>query len=261
MKGGSASSADQLHNFSRFAKALEDSTGTLPNLSLERDRDSIAAGFRSLTDAQIASLASAIVSEIRLRASTPRASTSDPKKSFTYPFTSVSNFVNRSLDYDIKETNPVKLAFGFSGVLQAAIDKSGINGLKSTSGGTGLWEPANLEYYPLYYDKELTAEKRPRTDGMPGSLTQADLLNKIGHLLQARSDTFVIRSSGDAINGFGAGANQPSVQAYYEIIVQRTPEYVDSSQFAYDPVISATNQKFGRKYQIVSQGWVSREDI
>ena len=96
---------------------------------------------------------------------------------------------------------------------------------------------------------------------MPGSLTQADLLNKIGHLLQARSDTFVIRSSGDTINEFSAGANQSSGQAYYEIIIQRSPEYVDSSQLAYDLVSSATNQKFGRKYQIVSQGWVSREDI
>ena len=244
IEGGSASSADQLHNFSRFAKALEDSTGTLPDIS--SDADSIAAGFRSLTDAQIASLASAIVAEIRLRATTADATGS------TYPFTSVSNFVNRSLDTSTR-------AFALSGVLQAAIDKSGINGLESVS--SGLWETSNIDHYPLYEDGDLTAEERPRTDGMPGSLTQADLLSKIGHLLQARSDTFVIRSSGDAINGFGAGANQPSVQAYYEIIVQRTPEYVDSSQFAYDPVISATNQKFGRKYQIVSQGWVSREDI
>ena len=242
--GGSVSSADQLHNFSRFTKALLDSTGTIPDLS--SDADTITAGFRSLTDAQIASLASAIVSEIRLRASTADAS------GFTYPFTSVSTFVNRSLDTITRE-------FALSGVLQAAIDKSGINGLESTS--TGLWETANLDYYPLYEEDNLNAEERPRTDGMPGSLTQADLLNKIGHLLQARSDTFVIRSSGDTINEFSAGANQSSGQAYYEIIIQRSPEYVDSSQLAYDPVSSATNQKFGRKYQIVSQGWVSREDI
>jgi hypothetical protein len=149
--------------------------------------------------------------------------------------------------------------FALSGVLQTAIDKSGINGLES--GNSGLWETTNLDYYPLYEEGDLTAEERPRTDGMPGSLTQADLLNKIGHLLQARSDTFVIRSSGDTINRFSSGANQSSGQAYYEIIVQRTPEYVDSSELAYDPVNSATNRKFGRKYQIVSQGWVSREDI
>jgi hypothetical protein len=247
--GGSASSADQLHNFSRFMKALADSTGTLPDLN--SDADSIAAGFRSLSDAQIAILASAIVAEIRLRASTADSTGS------TYPFTSVSNFVNRSLDTSTR-------AFALSGVLQAAIDKSGINGLESDS--SGLWEAANLDYYPLYEEGNgnYTAEQRPRTDGMPGSLTQADLLNKIGHLLQARSDTFVIRSSGDTINDFSAGANQPSAQAYYEIIVQRTPEYVDSSQFAYDPVSPAssdTNLEFGRRYQIVSQGWVSREDI
>ncbi len=247
IEGGSASSADQLHNFSRFTKALVDSTDTLPDLSA--DADSIAAGFRSLSDAQIASLASAIVDEIRLRASTADSTGS------TYPFTSVSNFVNRSLDTSTRE-------FALSGVLQAAIDKSGINGLEP--GNSGLWETTNLDYYPLYEEGTLTAEERPRTDGMPGSLTQADLLNKIGNLLQARSDTFTIRSSGDAINRFGAGANQSSGQAYYEMVVQRTPEYIDSSQLAYEPVgqsSSQTNQKFGRKYQIVSQGWVSKEDI
>jgi hypothetical protein len=248
--GGSASSGNP-HNFSRFTEALLDSTGTVPNLSA--DADSIAAGFRSLSDAQIASLASEIVTEIRLR-----TQNADPT-GFTYPFTSVSNFVNRSLDYDMTEVDPIKRAFAFSGVLQAAIDKSGINGLKSSA--SGLWETTNLDYYPLYEEGDLTAEQRPRTDGMPGSLTQADLLNKIGHLLQARSDTFVIRSSGDTVDEFSSGANQSSAQAYYEIIVQRTPAYVDSSQLAYDPATSATNEKFGRKYQIVSQGWVSSEDI
>jgi hypothetical protein len=223
----------------------------VPNLGA--DADSLAAGFRSLSDAQIASLASEIVTEIRLR-----TQNADPT-GFTYPFTSVSNFVNRSLDYDMTEVDPIKRAFAFSGVLQAAIDKSGINGLESAF--SGLWETTNIDYYPLYEEGDLTAEQRPRTDGMPGSLTQADLLNKIGHLLQARSDTFVIRSSGDTVDEFSSGANQSSAQAYYEIIVQRTPEYVDSSQLAYDPATSVTNQKFGRKYQIVSQGWVSREDI
>ena len=42
--GDSASSADQLHNFSRFTKALVDSTGTIPDLS--SDADTITAGFR-----------------------------------------------------------------------------------------------------------------------------------------------------------------------------------------------------------------------
>jgi len=249
--GGIASSGDQSHNFSRFTEALVDSTGTVPDLGA--DADSLAAGFRSLSDAQIASLASEIVTEIRLR-----TQNADPT-GFTYPFTSVSNFVNRSLDYDMIEGDPIKRAFAFSGVLQAAIDKSGINGLKSDS--SGLWETTNLDFYPLYEEGDLTAEQRPRTDGMPGSLTQADLLNKIGHLLQARSDTFVIRSSGDTVDEFSSGANQSSAQAYYEIIVQRTPAYVDSSQLAYDPATSVTNEKFGRKYQIVSQGWVSSEDI
>ena len=242
--GGSVSSAEQLHNFSRFTSALEDSTGTLPDLS--SDADAITAGFRSLSDAQIASLASAIVSEIRLRASTTDSI------GFTYPFRSVSNFINRSLDTSTR-------AFALSGVLQAAIDKSGINGLESAS--SGLWNSVNLEYYPLYEEKNLEAEERPRTDAMPGSLTQADLLNKLGNILQARSDTFVIRSSGNTINEFNTVANQSSGEAYYEMVVQRTPDYVDSSQLAYDPVSSTTNQKFGRKYQIVSQGWVPREDI
>ena len=142
--GGSASSADQLHNFSRFTEALVDSTGTVPDLGA--DADSLAAGFRSLSDAQIASLASAIVTEIRLRASTPRASTADPTRVSTYPYTSVSNFVNRSLDTRTR-------AFALSGALQAAIDKSGINGLESCF----LWFMGDyeyLDYYPLYEEEE-----------------------------------------------------------------------------------------------------------
>lgn len=242
--GGSASSAELLHNFSRFKESIEDSTSAVPDLS--GDADAIAAGFRSLSDGQIASLASEIVSEIRLRTSTKDAA------GHSFPFTSVSNFINRSLDVTTRE-------FALSGVLQAAIDKSGINGLASKS--TGMWEKGNVDYYPLYGEGDLTAEARPRTDGMPGALTQADLLNKIGHLLQARSDTFVIRSSGDTVSGFSADTNQPSAQAYYEIVVQRMPEYIDPSQLAYNRASSDINLQFGRKYRIVSQGWVSGDNI
>lgn len=247
--GGKASSSDQLHNFSRFSQPIKNSTSTLPSLS--GDVDSISAGFRSLSDSQITDLAEAIVTEIRLRSST--ADMNDKM----HPYTSVSDFINRSLDISTP-------SFAYSGVLQAAIDKSGINGRASNGAGdrgSGLWVEENLDYYPLYAESNLAAERRPRTDGMPGSLTQADLLNKIGHILQVRSDTFVIRSRGDVVSSISNGTNQPSSQAYYEIVVQRTPEHIDSTELAYDSATSDKNKRFGRKYRIVSESWLSAEDI
>ena len=220
--GGKASSSDQLHNFSRFSQPIKNSTSTLPSLS--GDVDSISAGFRSLSDSQITDLAEAIVTEIRLRSST--ADMNDKM----HPYTSVSDFINRSLDISTP-------SFAYSGVLQAAIDKSGINGRASNG------------------------ERRPRTEGMPGALTQAELLNKIGHILQVRSDTFVIRSRGDVVSSISNGMNQPSSQAYYEIVVQRTPEHIDSTELAYDSATSDKNKRFGRKYRIVSESWLSAEDI
>ena len=226
------------HNFARFNEPLLGAPADeVPKLS---SKDRIAAGFRSLSDVQISSLASEIVNEIRLR---KNSATGD-----NYPFLSMSEFINRS------PTSSTQ-SFQLRGALQAAIDKAGLNGLESSS--TGLW--ADSEQYPLYYDYAGTpVVDRPKSDGMPGSFMQSDLLAKIGAFIQARSDTFTIRSYGSTQSQF---ASNESSRAYYEIVVQRTPSYVDPDNLAFQKPTLPTNQKFGRKYEIKSQRWVSQDEI
>lgn len=239
--GENPSDATQLHNFSRFTAPLVDSAGSLPTVS--SDRDAIGAGFRNLTDLQISMLAAQIVDEIRLRCSTPNSNGA------RYPFLSLSQFINRSLDVSTP-------AFAYRGVLQSAIDKTAINGEELSA--SGLWDSADVAVYPNYAENDLSLETRPLTEGMPGFLTQADVLNKIGAIAQARSDTFTIRSYGsadDSVLGDAKGS------AYYEIVVQRTPAYVDGADLDHAPASSSTNLQFGRHYEIVSERWLHSEEI
>ena len=93
---------------------------------------------------------------------------------------------------------------------------------------------------------------------MPGSFMQSDLLAKIGAFIQARSDTFTIRSYGSTQEQFGSSEGS---RAYYEIVVQRTPSYVGVGNLDYEGPTQPTNQKFGRRYEIKSQRWVSSDEI
>jgi hypothetical protein len=58
--------------------------------------------------------------------------------------------------------------------------------------------------------------------GAPGIVTQMDVLNSIGPNLTARSDTFVVRAYGEALDDAGNVIGK----AWVEVIVQRTAEYV-----------------------------------
>jgi hypothetical protein len=95
-------------------------------------------------------------------------------------------------------------------------------------------------------------------DGMPGAFMQSDLLAKIGAFIQARSDTFTIRSFGSSQEQFGSSEGS---RAYYEMVVQRTPAYVDPGDAAYEDAALNVNQEFGRKYEIKSQRWVAADEI
>jgi hypothetical protein len=239
--GTNPSDATQLHNFSRFTAPIVDSAGSLP--SVASDRDAIVAGFRNLTDLQVTELATQIVDEIRRRCSTADSSGA------RFPFLSLSQFINRSLD----TSTP---SFAYRGALQSAIDQTVINGEESSV--NGLWEPADVADYPNYAEGDLSLEARPLTEGMLGFLTQADVLNKIGPIIQARSDTFTIRSYGSVDDSL-SGDEQSRV--YYEIVVQRTPAYVDESDLDYAPTSTSTNLQFGRRYEIVSERWLHSDEI
>ena len=233
---------DLRHNFSRFTTPLLDTPGEEPNLS---SKDELAAGFRNLSDAQIAALAQEIVNQVRLRSATNDA---DGQK---YPFLSLSNFINRSTD----TSSP---GFALNGPLQAAIDAAEINGVATVAGKDGLWSSAAK--YPLYLESsgDNGVLDRPLVEGMPGFLMQSDILNKIGSVLQARSDTFTIRSYGSSQDSL---RNIESSRAYYEIVVQRSPNYMSDTDADYGNPTTVTNQHFGRRYKIISQGWVMSDQI
>jgi len=276
--GGGVSEDDQLHNYSRFVSPIMESAissdpetgGSLISYSSSNDRKAITAGYRSLTDKEIAMLAEKLVDEIRRRSSVKE-----------HPFLSLSSFINRSIDKEDFTGPAARKRFMYTGALQSAIDQSGLNGRapfdamgELQDDNDGLWEDgyvyepylgatptASSAYFPYLEDSVAAIEDRPLMEGAPGFLTQADVLSKIGGKLNARSDTFMIRSYG---NSTGPFTESSEAESYFELVVQRVPEYLDSSEDTPDTEpdsLDARNKDFGRRYEIVSQRWINKGDI
>ena len=278
--GDGVSEPEQLHNYSRFVSPimksvvspfsdpLDPDVGS-SNVSYSSDHEAITAGYRSLTDKEIAKLAEKLVDEIRRRSSVKM-----------HPFLSLSNFVNRSIDQDDFDGPPARKRFMYTGALQSAIDQSGLNGRTpfdfegvSQGNNDGLWEDefiyepyqgastSNSPYSPYLEDSVAAIEDRPLMEGAPGFLTQADVLSKIGGKLNARSDTFMIRSYG---NNTEPLTGSSEAESYFELVVQRVPEYLDSLGNTPDTgpeLLNPLNEKFGRRYEIVSHRWIDKGDI
>ena len=254
---GSSGSSNQGVPFPRTVNPFLDSK----NADNGEDIDSFA-GYRRLTEDQIAELATAIVSEIKRRG----------------PFVSLSHFINRSLQQ--AQSNPFNYpqAFGLMGVIQAAIDNSSINRLSAFKSGAvdGDWitlgsqSPEPLDN-PMFADggKDFSSLSNPnspsrsaygnRSTAIPGWITQADILQTIGPALSARSDTFRIRVMGQSPENSGKGT-----RLFLEAVVQRRAEYVDElsndATVAYEG-LSPVNQLFGRKFRIISVKEISADQI
>jgi hypothetical protein len=95
--------------------------------------------------------------------------------------------------------------------------------------------------------------------GMPGYLTQADILQSIGPVLASRSDTFRVRAYGETTDAAGA----PVARAWAEVLVQRVPDYVDESDDpATHPIDAvAANRFFGRQFRVLSFAWLNPDDV
>lgn len=239
------------------------------------DSEDAYLGFRKLTPAQVRTLAEAIVKQVRLRG----------------PFVSLAQFVNRTLVDATSDTNGV----GLYGPLQAAIDSGTdinalafsastttdeakvppnntadtiINGTYDSSKGTyGIFHPnavasvADAEkHYATASGTKLT---NSRSACIPGWLTQADVLQAVGPLMSARSDTFVIRAYGEARSPLAAAGSPPSARAWCEAVVQRTPDYLDPSTAAETPPSEAStrNQAHGRRFRVVCFRWLHPDEI
>lgn len=184
-------------------------------------------GFRALSKAQINLLADKIVDQVRLRG----------------PFLSLADFVNRSL-LEPEETQ-------LMGALAAALKEAEIN-----SKFEGAEVELKTEGVTTTIKMNSKAYDGASAEYVPGWLSQADLLQSLGPVLSARSDTFVIRVSGEASR---PGQDGATAFAWCEAVVQRLPEY--SNGDAPHAAPTQANQSMGRSFRIVSLRWLSADDI
>jgi hypothetical protein len=212
-------------------------------------------GWRHIEESPLSELASAIVEEVKLRG----------------PFLSMADFVNRDLTnagangYDTRR----------SGALQSALDRTqnfeyftlkpslALDKAKATGKNFFDYQAVdNLGGGDIIDTDGTTKAPAATTAGIPGWVLQGDLLQSLAPAMSARSDTFIIRSYGSASSAFD---NQNTSEAYYELVVQRVPEYVDSVKdmpsIVADNLQSATNQLMGRRYKIMSQRYLSAVEL
>jgi len=174
------------------------------------------SGFRTLNDNELKLLAKNLVAEIKLRG----------------PFLSLGEFVNRRVAGD--------QAFNLAGAIQSAIDKSLLNQkFTYATFATGAYPfPGNIT--------------NPNTGtNTPGWLTQADLLQGLAPFITPRSDTFIVRTLGEARSPDG----KPVSTVRLEALVQRVPDWVDAADDAstgIDELKSAANKNFGRRFKVLS---------
>ncbi len=240
-----------------FARTLDRSGGSAG--ASAGNTENAWTGFRDLSPGEIDQLAREMVLHVRKRG----------------PFLSLSQFVNRRLPPTPPRSSahalfPLAddpLDLGLSGALQSALDKvinrpavvpAPFNSVSTATanrpsgvGGTG---PVLAE----------VAYRMPNViSGFPGYLLQGDVLSTIGDSLSARSDTFTIRTYGDATNP-ATGAVE--ARAWCEAVVQRLPDYVrprsgSTGDNPEDVPTDASNIHFGRRYVVVSFRWLGPEDL
>ena len=104
---------------------------------------------------------------------------------------------------------------------------------------------------------EQTLKPASKAWGAPSYLTQADVLQVLGPALSARSDTFVIRAYGDAVDAAG----NVQTRAWCEAVVQRTPVPLDPDESGLNPRLAGKPGDFGRQFTISSFRWLSPEEI
>ncbi len=145
------------------------------------------------------------------------------------PFLSIADFVN-------------------SGALQYAIDNvEWTNGATTENGLNWVQHTANDW-------RDFSAYKN-----VPSYLSQREMMKALAPVLSARSDTFVIRTYGEAVNP--ADPSQVEGRAWCEALVQRNADYVDPSDDPEDPTPNAQNERFGRRYRVIAFRWLDANDI
>jgi hypothetical protein len=91
-------------------------------------------------------------------------------------------------------------------------------------------------------------------------LTSADLMTVLAPGLFARSDTFLIRTYGDAVN---AVTGEVEARTWAEAMVQRLPAWLDPTQAEETPLaaLNETNARLGRRFRVIAFRWLGAEEI
>lgn len=246
------------------------------------------SGFRRLTDAQIDAIATEITRQVRIRgpfvslshfvnrALVGIAQNKDLGRSGALQSALDNAGANISPDGTknvFSDVNPIDDRVNLQN--DGSAPRADLVGTDATSipnsGTDGVWPPTSHDLNPgavasILADKQMLNDNRYkreqgyRSTGIPGWITQADLLQVIGPSLSARSDTFRIRAYGESLD---SDTGNPVAKAWCEAIVQRLPEYLDSANAPTDrgTALTAINQKFGRRFQVVSFRWLSPNEI
>ena len=219
--------------FSHFSAVL-DGTGS----SNDTSNAAFWLSFRKLSDPELDSLATEIVKEVKARG----------------PFRSLAEFVNRN-------PNAASIEHQRKGALQAALDKV-LNGPLQGAGA--------LTTIPGMTNDAFDSATEDQAAGNTGYVSQADVLQAIGPVIQARSDCFKIRAMGEARSPDGKTV---VAQAICEATIQRSALFVDpsnppetpvmnpSNPAVPNPALALVNQTFGRNLQIISFRWLQTNEI
>lgn len=180
-----------------------------------------ALAGRKLSDARLTVLAQKIVEQVKKRG----------------PFLSMGEFMNRRLeDGDL----------GDRGALQDAIDASGINDFAKASPAlqVGATDIGNL--VPAVPNPKAPVGGIGR--GLPGYITQSDIVRPVSSHITPRGDTFTIRARGTSDDG---------ATALVELTVRRTVAYLDAADAPYvipdnrSDDFKTVNKVFGRRFAII----------
>jgi hypothetical protein len=216
--------------FSHFSVLLDDK-GYI-NGTAARDLATWGSN-RIVSENELDELAEQIVEEVKARG----------------PFLSLADFVNR----DPKSST---VAHQRKGALQAALDAS-LNASIPDSIGKKSKTPDISWWNHSLTDESLDNQAA----GHSCFVSQADVLQSIGPVLQVRSDAFRIRAVGEARDSKN---NRLLARALCEAQVQRQSRFLDESDRAETPLNllkSPTNRAFGRRFVVTSFRWLDSRDI
>ena len=144
--------------------------------------------------------------------------------------------------------------------MQAAIDAAGLNSaLEQAYPLDNRADLPNVSFNNISDSTRLNQTLLPASTawGIPGYLTQGDVMQVVGSSLRARSDSFVIRSYGESLDAAGT----VRARAWCEAVVQRFPDPVRADATGLNPAVIPATTDYGRKFRLVSFRWLAADEV